>query len=60
MNKKSTETPDALIDQVREVRRRLVAKHGGLRQWVKHLQDRQKEHPGELLSSPKRVGKLPA
>lgn len=60
MNQKSTETPETLIDQVRETRRRLVTEHGGLRQWVKHLQDRQKEHPGELIPSPKRVGKLPA
>ena len=59
MNEEVTESPDALIDEVRETRRRLVAKHGGLRGWVKYLRDRQKEHPPKVVPSPKRVGKLP-
>ena len=59
MNEKPTETPDALINDVREARRRLVAKHGGLRGWVKYLRDRQKKHPEKVVPAPKQAGNLP-
>lgn len=53
MSKNVSQAKDALIDQVRETRQRLVAEHGGLQGWVKYLQERQKEHPERLLPSPK-------
>ena len=59
MSKKTTETPDALIDEVMETRRRLVAKNGGLRGWAKYLRDRQKEHPEKVVPSPKPAGNPP-
>ena len=37
--------PDPLIDQVRETRARLVREHGGLRGWVRHLQELQRQRP---------------
>jgi len=42
-------SPDPLIDQVRETRARLIREHGGLRGWVRHLQQEQQiraeKHP---------------
>ena len=40
---------DPLIDEVRERRRRLVRKHGGLRGWVAHLRQEQARRPGKLV-----------
>ncbi len=59
MSEKTPKTPDALIDEVRKTRRKLVAEHGGLQGWVKYLQERQKERPERVVSPPKRTHKLP-
>ena len=44
-SKRDEQTRDPLIDEVREGRERLVREHGGLRGWVRHLQELQQEHP---------------
>ena len=55
MNDVQKGTPDPLIDQVRQTRQRLVREHGGLRGWVKHLQQLQRRHPEKLVSPKKQV-----
>jgi hypothetical protein len=44
--------PDPLIDEVRETRARLVRQHGGLRGWVAHLREQQKNRPMKRQSKP--------
>ena len=58
MKEKNAETRDALIDDVRERRRRLVNEHDGLQGWVQYLRDCQKEHPEKVIPSRKRVSKI--
>jgi len=55
MSGKTDTKPDALIDEVRQTRRRLVAEHGGLSGWVKYLQQQQQKHPERVLARPKSV-----
>ena len=50
-----TESPDALIDEVRRTRRRLVAEHGGLKGWVRYLQQCQDHYPERVIPTPKRT-----
>lgn len=60
MKEKTPETPDALIEEVRETRRRLVAEHGGLHGWGKHLQNQQNQHPEKVISPARPAGKSSA
>lgn len=50
MSKRPARMPDPLIDEVRATRERLVREHGGLRGWVEHLKQLQKQHPDRLVS----------
>ena len=50
MKKKETRTSDALVDQVRQTRERLVREHGGLRGWVEYLRELQRTHRKKLVS----------
>jgi len=52
MNEQQIQTPDPIIDQVRQTRERLVREHGGLRGWVEHLKKLQAQHPEKLVSRP--------
>ncbi len=49
--------PDPLIDQVRETRARLVREHGGLRGWVRHLQELQRQRPEKSPRRSKNPGR---
>jgi hypothetical protein len=52
MNKEDEANIADVVAEVRRIRQRLVEGHGGLREWVRYLQDRQKERPGKAPSSP--------
>lgn len=57
MSKNSGRFEDPLLDEVRKRREDLIKQHGGLRSWVKHLQELQKAAPAKPASterSPKR------
>jgi hypothetical protein len=49
MSDEQTKNDDPLIDDVRQTRRRLVEQHGGLRGWVKHLQELQSQRADKLV-----------
>lgn len=62
MSKDIGKTEDPLIDEVRQRREGLITEHGGLRAWVKHLQELQKGAPqkaavtGRRARRPRRPG----
>jgi hypothetical protein len=53
MNSSESQKTDPLIDEVREVRQHLVGQHGGLKGWVKHLQELQRQNPPKKTFRPK-------
>ena len=38
-----------IVDEVQEIRQRLIKKHGGIEGYVKHLQEFQKTLPADLM-----------
>jgi hypothetical protein len=57
MKRKTGKIEDPLLDEVRKRREDLIKQHGGLRSWVKHLQELQKAAPAKPTTtggSPKR------
>ena len=55
MSSRSARLPDPLVDEVRSRRQALVRRYGGLKGWVKHLQEL--EQRGGRKSRPReRVG----
>jgi len=55
MNQHQIQQSDPLIDQVREARRQLIREHGNLEGRLKHLQERQEQHPEKVVSRPRQA-----
>ena len=59
MSEKQDHYEDPLLDEIRRRRAELVRKHGGLRGWVEHLRQVQKDCQMEVISRQPKTLRVP-